>query len=529
VLIHDAGSAGKSMNITSFVLNRGSDETSVFHVKPGGMARRSSKNEIKRRVHNLSAQLLNAGVRRGDHVLIVSANRIEAVEAVLAVCNIGAVAVPVSPQLGIASQIFIVEDIGPKAIISDTAVAEELGAALGKTCTVWMSFDDGLVLGRHPTLKFEELVSRESGTLQGLEHDPSSIALVLYSSGSTGVPKAITRTHRVMELYVRLSAELISTERLNRISSVPQIVPLPVCHLGGLGLCLIGLHLGRPLYIMKAFTPLQYLQLISSTRSDSLMLIPSMYSLLLREKDSIAGLDLTAVRYCYHVGEASSDALAAEVASSFGAVCSSSYGMTECMSGIGYQPDELDSGNVRIGSCGHRLFGEHKLVDESGQVQKDFGELWVRNQTVEPCYRNPALNEKKFLDGWFKTGDMFARDDEGYFYWRGRSDDMFVCKGNNLYPGEIEAAMASHPAVSSVCVAPIVDRHGMTMPAAMIVARSALSTQELREFLLGKVTTRAMPVFIGIAEAMPTLGPGKMDRRAVAGMLQQQYESAAKD
>jgi long-chain acyl-CoA synthetase len=198
------------------------------------------------------------------------------------------------------------------------------------------------------------------------------------------------------------------------------------------------------------------------------MLIPSMHSLLLREREAKAGLDLTGVRYCYHFGGASGDALAAEVANSCGAVCVSAYGVTECMSGIGYRPDELVSDSVRIGSCGHHLFGEHKSMDEKGEVQADFGELWVRNQTVEPCYRNSTLNEKKFFDGWFRTGDMFARNGDGYFYWRGRSDDMFVCKGNNLYPTEIEAAIVSHPAVSSACVAPIVDRHAMTMPAAML-------------------------------------------------------------
>lgn len=513
------------MNIASFVLNHDSETTSLFYVKPSGVADGRSINQVKRRVNNLSIQLLDRGVQRGDYVLIISANRIEAIEALLAVCNIGAVAVPISPQLGADSQVLIAEDLRPKAIMSDTAVSEGLGAALAKTCSVWISFDETLLLGGRPTLTFEDLASRDGGAIESFDHVPSSVAIVLYSSGSTGVPKAVTRTHQVMELYIRYSADLISAERLKRISSVPQVVPLPWCHLGGLGLCLIGLRLGRPIYLMKTFTPLQYLKLIASTRSDNLMLIPSMYSLLLREKEGMAGLDLTTVRYCYHVGEASSETLATEVAKSFGAVCTSGYGMTECMSGIGYRPQELDLGNVRMGSCGHHLFGEHKLVDETGRERADFGELWVRNKTVEPCYRDPALNEKKFSDGWFKTGDMFARDDDGYFYWRGRSDDMFVCKGNNLYPGEIEAVMMSHSAVSSACVAPIVDKHGMTMPAAVVVAKSTLSVQELREFLLTKVTTRAMPVFIEIVEAMPTLGPGKMDRKTVAKMVQQRYES----
>jgi long-chain acyl-CoA synthetase len=513
------------MNITSVVLSQNSDEASLFFVTQSGLAGVRSVNQIRRRVCNLSAQLASSGVQRGDNVLIVSGNRIETIEALLAACNIGAIAVPVSPQLGPASQLLIAEDIRPKALIFDTRISDELGIELSKTCKVWISIDEGTVLIGGPTLQFEELISRDGGTAGTFDHDPSSVAIVFYSSGSTGAPKAIARTHRVMELYVKLGAGLIGKERLKRIRSLPQIVPLPLGHLGGLGLCLIGLHLGRPIHLMKVFNPLQYLQLISSTRADNLMLIPSMYSLLLRQKEAKAELDLTAVRYCYHFGEASSDALAAEIAGSFGAVSVSTYGMTECMSGIGYRPDELETGSVMIGSCGHHLFGEHKLVDMTGEVQPDFGELWVRNDTVEPCYRISALNETKFVDGWFKTGDMFARDGDGYYYWRGRSDDMFVSKGNNLYPIEIEAAIGSHPAVFSSCVGPIVDRHGLTMPAAMVVAKGPLTAHELRDFVLRSVSTRALPVFIDFVDMMPTLGPGKVDRKAVAGMLQQRYES----
>jgi acyl-coenzyme A synthetase/AMP-(fatty) acid ligase len=512
------------MNFASVVLSQKSDEESIFLVKPNGATSGRSVNRIKQRVHNLSTQLLSAGVRSGDSVLIFSSNRIEAIEAMLAVIYIGAVAVPVSPQFSVGTQVLIAEDMRPRAVISDAPVADELRLVVAQNCTLWISIDEGLTVSSHATRSYEDLASRDAGAVVNLDHDASTVAIVLYSSGSTGIPKAIVRTHRVMELYVKLSVELISKARLNRIGKSPQVVPLPISHLGGSGICMIGLYLGRPIYIMKVFTPNQYLQLISSTRADSLMLIPSMYSLLMREKNTIAELDLSAVKYCYHVGEASSDALATEVASSFGAVCTSTYGMTECMSGLGYQPDELEIGNVRIGSCGHHLFGEHKLVDDRGQEQATFGELWVRNQTVEPCYRNAMLNEKRFSGGWFRTGDLFARDGEGYFYWRGRADDMFVSKGNNLYPSEIEAKIVSHPAVAGVCVAPIVDRHGMTMPAAMVVLRSVLSTQELREYLVGKVTTRAMPVFMSNAEAVPILGPGKVDRKAVAAMLQQQYE-----
>jgi acyl-CoA synthetase (AMP-forming)/AMP-acid ligase II len=513
------------MNITAVALNQDSEETTVFDVKSLGVARTSSMSLLRRRVHNMSAQLLGCGIRHGDHVLIICANRIEAIEALLAVCNIGAIAVPVSSQLSEDALMFIARDIKPKAFISDADVNENVDAAVAQTCNAWISIDGALQRKGRTCLEFEELASRDGDIPGDLDHDPAHTAVVIYSSGSTGFPKGVTRSHRVMSLYASSSVQMHNEERLARIKQIPLIVPLPLCHFGGLGPCLTALFLARPIYIMRSFTPLQYLKLVSSTRAQSLVLIPSMYSLLLRENELLVDLDLTAVRYCYTVAEASTDSLAIEVAEKFGALSVSAYAMTECMSGIGYSPDDLEAGNVKIGSCGRHLFGELKLVDQGAQAQADFGELWVRNHTVERCYRDPALNEKKFEDGWFKTGDMFARDNDGYYYWRGRSDDMFVCKGNNLYPVEIEAAIASHPLVSRASVAPIVDKNAMTIPAAAVVLRGEVSTHDLLEFLTSKISTRAMPGFVQFVDELPVLGPGKVDRKAVAALLQRRYDS----
>jgi acyl-CoA synthetase (AMP-forming)/AMP-acid ligase II len=151
----------------------------------------------------------------------------------------------------------------------------------------------------------------------------------------------------------------------------------------------------------------------------------------------------------------------------------------------------------------------------------------VRNATVHACYLDPGLNEERLRGGWFRTGDLFCRDEDGDFFHRGRADDMFICNGKNIYPTEIEQLLTSHPAVEVACAAPVDVPGRGTVPGVMIVAKSPVREAELQEFFMREGPSHAVPQVIRFADALPLLGPGKLDRRQVQRFLQERLEATS--
>lgn len=131
-------------------------------------------------------------------------------------------------------------------------------------------------------------------------------------------------------------------------------------------------------------------------------------------------------------------------------------------------------------------YGNVRLVDEEEHECVSEGELWVSNESVEPCYLDDAMNLTRFHEGWLKTGDYFYRDEDGYFYWKGRIDDMFVCRGNNIYPVEIEKILLTHPAVEEAVMTAISETDGTISPAVLVKACEPVTADELISLLLRK-------------------------------------------
>ena len=178
-----------------------------------------------------------------------------------------------------------------------------------------------------------------------------------------------------------------------------------------------------------------------------------------------------------------------------------------------------DGRDVPKGSCGVVWpDGEVKLVAPDGTESDSHGELWVRNPGVTPGYHNlPEVNRVRIVDGWLRTGDVMSRDADGFFFFKGRTDDMFNSGGENIYPLEVEGLLLTHPDVADVSVVPLPHAVKGEVPVAIVVPRrgSGITEQELRAFALQRGPAYAHPRRVFLVDTLPLNGAAKTDRIAV--------------
>jgi len=485
------------MNIISLLDAKRTDKT-IFETVGATITRSFSQQEILGHVGALSANLLARGVQAGDHVLIISKNSVEMIVAFLATISIGAIAIPLNPTADISPIRRSLEFLSPVACIH----GELRGIAIPQSCSIAISM--------------ESILTLPSAPLVVAELDASTRAVILFTSGSSGKPKAIHRTHGVLMNFVQYFIDKFLADTFTSMSA-PHISVLPFSHIGGLLDFLDALAINRPLYMIDGFQPNSYLKLASSVKANTMMLIPSMFSLVLKSKVDYNFSDL---KYCFAGGEACPHHLYDEVERKLGAFIISTYGATECIPGISFSNDEKMSAKFKRGSCGRHHYGEVKLIDVDGNEHKSLGELWVKNATVEKCYLDEELNESRFHDGWYKTGDVFYRDGDGFMFWRGRVDDMFICKSGNVYPLEIEQALLNCDGISAACAVPVSDRLGHTAVGVAVIAAPGVSEVQIISHLSKLVAPHVIPQVIRFVDHLPTTVTGKVDRSSVQLLVQ---------
>jgi acyl-CoA synthetase (AMP-forming)/AMP-acid ligase II len=270
---------------------------------------------------------------------------------------------------------------------------------------------------------------------------------------------------------------------------------------------------------MNQIEPRKFLENLAAFRCTYTITVPTVYALLLQQRDLLARLEFPDLK-ALMVGSAPCPAsLMAAVEAAFGVPVWEGYGLTE--GGPVVLGADMAGPPPPHGSCGTPLDGcEVKLLDEHGREHPSLGELWVRQPGVTPGYHNlPEINRARLVDGWLKTGDIFFRDADGNFFFRGRTDDMFVCGGENVYPIEVESLLLRHPAVANVCVVPVPHATKGEAPAALVVARAPVDEAALKRFCLDNGPAFSHPRRVLFADALPLSGAGKIDRAAVKAAI----------
>ncbi len=473
------------------------DPSTMAVIDLGGAAPRDfSYGDIQRLSGAFARGLLRRGLRRGDRVAILAANRAEYLIAFLGTMRAGLVSVPVNHRLPAALVNFIIEDADARLVLCDSA---RLGLLRDDVPQIVIDDDFASVL--------------DGGAFEPAAVEAGEPAMFLYTSGSTGRPKGVVLSHRshLWVLEMRANPAPPSGHRV--------LVAAPLYHMNALSMCQGTLNNGGTIVLLPAFTARAYIEVASRYQVHSLTAVPTMIAMMLRERELMAAADLSSVQ-SLRVGSAPlSEQLIEQMRGAFPrAHILHGYGTTEAGPVVfGPHPDGLDRTPLSVGVA-------HGAVDlrlmRDGRVVTDEGVLEMRCPAVMNGYHKlPDVTQKALTpDGYYITGDVFRRDADGFFYFVGRADDMFVCGGENIYPGDVEQMLERHPAVNQACVVPVPDELKAHKPVAFVVPRAGatVSEDELKRFALDNAPAYQHPRRVWFLDELPLASTNKIDRKHLA-------------
>ncbi|MEY2590011.1 MAG: hypothetical protein QOJ67_1995 [Acidimicrobiaceae bacterium] len=411
---------------------------------------------------------------------------------------------------------------------------EQLRSIVARTAPAIAVVGEG-VADRIGTIEGIELISRKE--LLAIGDDPSApetdmyggnpedIAVLLYTSGTTGEPKAAVLRHRNLTSYILSTVDFGAADE-----SDAAIVSVPPYHIAGVSSVLSSTFAGRRVVHVEQFDPHSWVQLVRDEVVTNAMVVPTMLNRILDVVEaSREGLSsLRSLSYGGGPMPVSVIERAMKLLPDVSFV--NAYGLTETSSTIALLgPEdhrEAFASNdpavrARLGSVGQPLPSlEVSIRDAGGNAlpANERGEIWVRGEQVSGEYLGrPGERD----DGWFRTRDAGHLDDGGFLYVHGRLDDVIVRGGENLSPGEIEDALVAHPAVESAAVVGIPDAEwGERVVAAVVLAEGASATEdELRDHVRGRLRSTKTPERIQIRDELPFNETGKLLRRVLRDEL----------
>lgn len=473
------------------------------------------------------------GVGRGDRVLLALADSAEFIAAFFGVAKIGAIAVPVNPFARAADFAYWLRDSGARlAVVSGIAGAEfqqglnSDGLQLRQVVLAHLSHGSAAPSAQtaaaaayqktsEPWTSWEEWLASAPEKLAACDTAADDPAFFLYTSGSTGEPKAAVHQHKDM---------LVTTECFAK--AVMQIAPDDRTF--SVSKLFFAYGLGNAMYFPLAAgastillperpKPNRVLEIVARHRPTIFYSVPTFYAALLQAAEAGAAADFSSVRLAVSAGEALPVEIFARFKKRFGLEILDAIGSTEMLHMfISGRP-----GAIRPGSCGQPLanYGA-RIVDDEGREVADgeVGNLWVRGASACSLYWNKPEQTARARNGdWLITGDKFYRDADGYYFYCGRADDMLKVSGLWVAPGEVENALLSHPAVSEAAVVGKLDGAGLTRAVAYVVARqssdgSAGMVAELQRFVKAKLLSYKCPQEIHFVPDLPKTATGKIQR-----------------
>jgi long-chain acyl-CoA synthetase len=441
--------------------------------------------ELDARSNRLAQALRAAGVGKDSRVAHLDRTAPEIVELLFATSKLGAVTVPINWRLAPAELAAVVADAQPHVLIAGEAYADVVAPNV-------------VVAGP----EYERWLAAHEPVDPGGRGESDDTVLQLYTSGTTGVPKGVLTTHR------NLAAAVESSPRWEFDADTISMTPLPMFHIGGIGWAFLGLWNEATTVLVGEFVPEDVLDVLERQHVTNTIFVPTMLQLLC----AVPGAeerDFSALRSIAYGASPITTPVLKDALQTFRCSLYGVYGLTESTGGV-VQLDPADHEHERLLRAAGRPFPwvELKIVD---------GEVWLRAPNVTPGYFHRPEETAAALtgDGWLKTGDGGYLDSDGYLFLTDRIKDMIVSGGENVYPIEVEEALAHHPNVAEVAVIGVPDeRWGETVKAIVVVRDgSSLTADELVAFARERLAGYKLPRSVEFVDALPRTPSGKVLKR----------------
>ena len=457
---------------------------------------------------NAAARALSRrGLARGDRIAILSANRAEFLAAYFGIMRAGFVAVPVNFKFPRRTIHFILQDAGAKVVFCDAERASDVPAHLPH-----------VQFGKEASGGFDDFL--DPGPFAAVRPTAREPAMFLYTSGSTGPPKGVVLSHQ-SHIWV-VEARLDRTLERHR-----YLIAAPLYHMNALALGKLACAAHATIVLLPQFAARAYIEAIGRYRCTWLTAVPPMMAMMLREKELLAATDLSSVEFARMGSAPVSRSLLENIRHALPqAAVTNAYGTTEAGPVVfGPHPQGLPQPEMSVGYP-HPQVALRLVADGNRNAAE--GVLEMKCPALMNGYHNRTALEAPFTpDGFYITGDVFRRDRNGFHFFVGRTDDMFVSGGENIYPAEVERMLEAHAGVAQAAVVPIEDDIKGQKPVAFVVRKDAqaLDADDVKAFALANAPAYAHPRFVWFLDELPLASTNKVDRAALRRLAQQRIGS----
>lgn len=462
-------------------------------------------DEYSRRV---AAALAKRGLQKGDKLAILSPNLPEYVIAVHGVMRAGGTVTTMNPLYTEQEIEHQLHDSEARFLLTIPLFLEKAAAA-ARRCGIEKIFVFGEAEGPEP---FANLMAEEGVAPEVTLNPAEDVAAMLYSSGTTGLPKGVMLTHR------NLVSALLQCGKLFGDGPTTSLLFLPMFHIFGFhAVANFDLLQRGTIVTMPRFDFEQMLALIAQHRVARMCVVPPIV-LALVKSPIVEQYDLSSLQLVFSGAAPLDESLAAACERRLtNCMVRQGYGLTETSPSVCGHP--LQSDRVAHGSVGALVSNtEAKLMDlTTGEeaAEGEPGELWIRGpQVMKGYYRNDGATRGMLLDGgWLRTGDIARQDEQGWLYIVDRAKELIKYKGLQVAPAELEAVLLTHPSVADAAVIGVPDDEAGEVPKAFVVVKESIPAEQLQEYVAGLVAPYKKIRKIEFLEAIPKSPSGKILRR----------------